>query len=55
VSPIDLIPDVIPLIGVLDDAFIVPLLLLLGFAQMRKRRRATVPAHPGVIVHPPKR
>ena len=51
VSPIDLIPDVIPLIGLVDDAIVVPVLLILGFAQLRKRRRAaTVP-----IIHPPKR
>jgi uncharacterized membrane protein YkvA (DUF1232 family) len=44
-SPIDLIPDVIPLIGWLDDAIVVPLLLTLAFLQWRmynKHRRAAL-------------
>jgi uncharacterized membrane protein YkvA (DUF1232 family) len=39
-SPIDLIPDVIPLIGWIDDAIIVPVLLLLALVQWRKAKRA---------------
>lgn len=51
VSPIDLIPDIIPLIGLIDDAILVPLLLIVGIAQMRKSRKvATQP-----IIHPPQR
>jgi uncharacterized membrane protein YkvA (DUF1232 family) len=38
VSPLDIIPDVLPLIGLVDDALIVPMLLLLGFMQLRKSR-----------------
>lgn len=38
VSPIDLIPDLIPLIGWVDDAIIVPIMLLLAFLQWRRRR-----------------
>jgi uncharacterized membrane protein YkvA (DUF1232 family) len=39
-SPIDLIPDIIPLLGWVDDALIVPLLLLVAFVQLRKRSQA---------------
>ncbi len=39
-SPIDLIPDIIPLIGWIDDAVIVPLLLLLAFVQWRRVRKS---------------
>jgi uncharacterized membrane protein YkvA (DUF1232 family) len=39
-SPIDLIPDFIPLIGWIDDAVIVPILLVLAFVQWRKVKRA---------------
>ena len=51
VSPIDLIPDIIPLFGLVDDAILVPLLLIVGIAQMRKSRKMA--AQP--IIHPPKR
>ncbi len=43
VSPIDLIPDLIPLIGLLDDALLVPLLLIfafIGFMRHKKARKA---------------
>ena len=38
ISPLDLIPDVLPLIGIVDDAVIVPTLLLLAFFQIKKSR-----------------
>ncbi|MGV3613697.1 MAG: YkvA family protein [Fimbriimonas sp.] len=52
VSPIDLIPDILPLIGLVDDAILVPVLLLMGLAQLRKSRRATAQVP---IIHPPVR
>lgn len=42
-SPIDLIPDLIPVLGLVDDAFIVPLLLLVAFLQSRKIRARRSP------------
>lgn len=39
-SPIDFIPDIIPLLGWVDDAAIVPLMLILAFFQyMRHQKR----------------
>jgi uncharacterized membrane protein YkvA (DUF1232 family) len=51
VSPLDLIADVIPLIGWVDDAIIVPLLLVIGVAALVKRHRAAkaAAAQPGII------
>lgn len=39
-SPIDLIPDIVPLLGIVDDAVIVPTLLLLSAALWLRSRRA---------------
>ncbi|MCU0316495.1 MAG: YkvA family protein [Fimbriimonadaceae bacterium] len=45
-SPIDLIFDVVPLIGLVDDIFIVPLLLLIGgIAFFRHKKLAPKPAY----------
>ena len=38
-SPIDIIPDVVPVLGLLDDALVVPAFLLLALFQFRKARR----------------
>lgn len=54
VSPLDLIPDVLPLIGWADDAIIVPLLLLMALKAYRLNQK-TVPVQSGVIIHPPRR
>lgn len=44
-SPVDLIPELVPLFGVLDDAVVVPTLLLLGLVWLmrnKRRRRAAI-------------
>lgn len=38
-SPIDLIPDFIPVIGYLDDMIIVPALIWLAFREIEKNAR----------------
>lgn len=46
VSPVDLIPDVLVVIGWLDDALIVPALLILGwylYAKWKKGKKAAGP------------
>jgi uncharacterized membrane protein YkvA (DUF1232 family) len=43
VSPVDLIPDLIPLIGFADDAVIVPTLILLAIVQYRRSREKLRP------------
>lgn len=50
-SPLDLITDVIPLVGWVDDALIVPLLLFIGISALVKRHRAAkaAGAQTGVI------
>ncbi|HEY0868210.1 MAG TPA: DUF1232 domain-containing protein [Fimbriimonas sp.] len=35
-SPIDLVPDILPLLGLVDDALVIPLLILAAIIQMRK-------------------
>lgn len=39
VSPIDLIPDILLLVGWVDDALVVPFLLLVAFSLWRRRKR----------------
>lgn len=38
-SPIDLIPDVLPIVGWIDDAILVPLLLILAYVQWKRSRK----------------
>ena len=42
-SPIDLIPDLIPLLGFMDDAAIVPIMLILAAFQYLKAKRRMAP------------
>jgi uncharacterized membrane protein YkvA (DUF1232 family) len=54
VSPIDIIPDLIPLLGLVDDAVIVPIMLILAFFQYRRVQKRNASAQTGnVIVMPP--
>ncbi len=46
VSPIDLIPDILPLIGLVDDALIIPMLLILALVNHRRVAKARVKAPP---------
>lgn len=53
-SPIDIIPDLIPLLGFVDDAAIVPLMLILAFFQYRKVQKRNAAAQTGnIIIAPP--
>lgn len=50
VSPIDILPDVIPILGLVDDIFVVPILLLWGlFALNHHKRQAQTQAAPAYI------
>lgn len=51
VSPLDLIPDLVPLLGFVDDAVAVPVLLVMAFVWYRNGRMTRQPAH--VPIAPP--
>lgn len=42
-SPIDLIPDLIPLLGFVDDAAIVPILLVFALFQYKRAQAKRIP------------
>jgi uncharacterized membrane protein YkvA (DUF1232 family) len=50
VSPIDLIPDLIPLLGLVDDAAIVPLMLILAFFQYYRHQKRAARAQPSQMI-----
>lgn len=58
-SPIDLLPDLIPILGLVDDVIAVPLLILFAIILYRRRQRAdarqviTVPARSSAPTAPP--
>ena len=39
VSPIDLIPDLLPILGLLDDAVVVPIVILLALVTLARRNK----------------
>lgn len=39
VSPLDLIPDVLPLLGLADDAVVIVAMVLLTLLQLRRNRK----------------
>jgi uncharacterized membrane protein YkvA (DUF1232 family) len=45
-SPIDLLPDILPLIGIVDDAIIIPLMLFWSVMLWRRHRRPLRTAAP---------
>ncbi|HYE80220.1 MAG TPA: DUF1232 domain-containing protein [bacterium] len=47
-SPVDIVPDVIPLLGLLDDFLVIPALLLLAYAIYTRAQRR----QPVIIEHP---
>lgn len=49
-SPIDILPDVIPLLGWIDDAVLVPLLLVVGVGMFLRRRKMMAAAQPVIDV-----
>lgn len=54
-SPLDLIPDILPLIGIVDDAVIVTLLLAVGIMQLRRKEKVPAKAPvSGRIIPPPR-
>ena len=38
VSPIDLIPDILPILGLLDDIIAIPLFILIAVLMFKKRK-----------------
>ena len=48
-SPVDLIPDVIPVIGVLDDIVLVPLAIRFLLNRLPTRLRADIGAGPRAV------
>ena len=45
-SPIDVLPDVIPILGLLDDAVVVPAFFLMAYLQLRRSRRVAAGKDP---------
>ncbi len=48
-SPIDVLPDVIPVLGLVDDAIVVPAFLVLAFSQWRRSKRAASATGPMIL------
>lgn len=44
VSPIDLIPDVLPILGLLDDIIAIPLFIIIALVMFMKRKQQNAQA-----------